>query len=77
MNYFLITYDRSSGELTDLREFTASERDVALQERFALERAHRRDTDVEVVLVGSESLDALKQTHSRYFKTAGELAEAL
>lgn len=77
MNYFLITYDRSEGKLKDLRRFAASQRDDALSHRFALERANRSNANIEIVLLGAQSIEALKKTHSRYFKTPGELAAAL
>ena len=77
MKYFLIKYDRHEGELKELREFGPSERQAALKERFALERANRLNADIEVVLLGAQSIDALYRTHSRYFKTPDELAAAL
>ncbi len=38
----------------------------AMEYRLKLEAA-RTDTDVEIVVLVSKSLDTLKQTHSRYF----------
>jgi hypothetical protein len=77
MRYFLLVYDRAHGKLLDdLREYPASERHQALQERFRQELAYRNQPDVEVVVLGAESREALKRTHSRYFKTIGELASA-
>ena len=45
----------------------------ALLRRLELEKT-RSDEDVEIVSLVSDSLDTIRQTHSRYFK--GELASA-
>lgn len=36
------------------------------------EDAYRGRTDIEVVLLGSDSLETLKQTHGHYFESASE-----
>jgi hypothetical protein len=61
--YFLLEYHRPSGELRTLVEY--SDGHEAMEHRFALERDN--DRDVEVVVLCAESLDTIKQTHSRYF----------
>ena len=48
--------------------------EVALAIRTGLERAHLNDPDFEVVLLASESEQALLKTHARYFKNAASLA---
>ncbi|MYE32278.1 MAG: hypothetical protein F4X80_06450 [Chloroflexi bacterium] len=69
MKHFLIDYDRSSGEVTvqtfermddAIRAYTSSELEAL-------------GTMREVVLLGSESEDDLRETHARYFL---EIAEA-
>lgn len=77
MSYFLLVYDRAQGRLTrDVEQFSETERQAALRKRFKLELDEREHPDVEVVLLGADSLDALKLTHARYFKTFGELVSA-
>jgi hypothetical protein len=73
MRYFLVVYNRSTGAV-EVKDFAASQRERALEERFARELTERGRSEIEVVLLGAESLAALKRTHSRYFKTARELA---
>lgn len=73
MKLFLLVYDRKAGTLISRREFSAEQRADALEERFAQERTRADQTDVEVVLLGAESWEALERTHSRYFKTMREL----
>lgn len=72
MNYFLIVYNRRSGQ-SAVREFGPDEREAALHERFRLEAA-RDDRDIEVVVVGSPSLEVLRRTHGRYFNSVEKLA---
>jgi hypothetical protein len=64
MKHWLIVYERNPGKLLRCDEFSDSHE--ALQERFVIERNHRGDTNLEVVVIGG-SLDTIKRTHSRYF----------
>jgi|Tabmets5t2r1_1033131.scaffolds.fasta_scaffold257134_2 hypothetical protein len=72
MSYFLLVYDRSTGKLRELTEFDDADREAALAERFARERDTEGDPNLEIVLLGAPSEEALRRTHSRYFKTARE-----
>lgn len=74
MSYYLVIYDRSTGAV-DVEEFADDERDLALQRRFARERQQRDHPEIEVVVLGAESREALERTHARYFKTVQELAK--
>lgn len=75
MNSYLVVYDRRSGH-RDITEYPGpGGRTVALQERLRVERKHRRD-HVEVVVITANSQDELRRTHSRYFGTVSELADA-
>jgi hypothetical protein len=71
---FLVVYNRRTGERT-LREFPEGYGREAIRERFAQERLHRDDPDIEVVVLGSSSRDELMKTHSRYFRSAEEILE--
>jgi hypothetical protein len=73
MSYYLLVYDRSTGAV-EVEEFANEERDLALHRRFAHEREQRNLPDIEVVVLGAESREALERTHARYFKTFQELA---
>jgi hypothetical protein len=76
VQYFLLEYRRSSGVL-ERAENVGTDPDKALRLRFLCEMHHKDDSDLEVVLLSAPSLDALKQTHSRYFKTDSELRQDL
>ena len=64
---FLIVYRRSSGDLVSIDAYTDGSAAVAALNSLD---AGTNDADVETVLLGSESLEALKITHARYFVSA-------
>lgn len=72
MNHYLVVFDRSKGEVLRLQRF--SDRDDALQARFAEERDHRGESDIEIVVLGAISGESLRRTHGRYFKDFEQLA---
>jgi len=74
VKFFLLVYDKRAGTLREEREYPASEKARAFEERRDLMLQHRLDPNVEVALLGAESRDSLIRTHSRYFKTLQELA---
>lgn len=72
MKHFLLIYDRTQGEL---REKWMVFEDVveATRERNRREREFVADPNIEVVVIGSASLEDLTRTHSRYFYSAEAL----
>lgn len=77
MTIYLIEYDRSTGMVVTLKEFTDSERFDAENSRLVKELDLRRTgSDHEVVLLEAASKDALLKTHRRYFKDVKDIAEA-
>jgi hypothetical protein len=72
MNHYLVVFDRSTGKVLQREQF--SDRNEALAARFAVERERRGEADVEVVVLGAQSWEALKRTHGRYFKNFDQLA---
>ena len=73
MRYFLVVYNRSTGAV-EVKGFSASQREQALEERFDRELAERDRPEMEVVSLGAESRAALEKTHARYFHSVEELA---
>jgi len=73
MNHYLVVFARSKGELLRHQEYR--NQGDALEARFAEERNHRGDPDIEVVVLGASSWDALMRTHARYFKRLDQLAD--
>lgn len=76
MKHFLIVYRRGEGRLLECRDL-GTDRAAATSKRLATERTHVADPDVEVVILSAKSREVLERTHSRYFRTARELAEDL
>jgi hypothetical protein len=74
MRNFLVVYNRRTG-VNRVHEFPEGCGREAIRQRFALEREHRGDPDVEVVVLGGDSREELAKTHSRYFRSAREIIE--
>lgn len=74
---FLLEYERSAGELRTLREFREDERPLAEAARLDLELGlFRQGIEREVVLLDALSLEALKQTHRRYFEDLPQIVRS-
>ena len=72
MNHYLVVFDRSKGQV--LRHKLYHDRNDALAARFAAERKHSGEPDIEVVVLGARSWADVKRTHGRYFKGLGQIA---
>lgn len=69
IRHFLLVYDHELGRLIELQEFDSS--DDAVQAYAAKEKEIvERDTLIEIVLIGSDSLDTVKLTHANYFDSS-------
>ena len=66
MPYYLMRFDRSTLEEPAFEEFF--DRAEASARHRVAEREAPADVDVDVVLFSARSLDALRVTHSSYFK---------
>jgi hypothetical protein len=66
IKHFLLVFDHSAGRMIDVTEF-GEDGDAALAAYAAKERELRNRADVEIVLIGSDSLDTVKITHANYF----------
>lgn len=68
---FLVKYRRSTGTLLSFEQFSSSQQQLdALNNYENLDESGKLvlDHDVEIVALASESPEALKITHGRYFK---------
>lgn len=66
--HFLLVFDHAQGKLVECKEFTSSDEAVqayAEKEREVVERGG--PSRLEVVLIGSDSIDTVRQTHANYF----------
>jgi hypothetical protein len=74
IRYFLIAYDRHRGILLEEpRDF--DDEAAAVDAYASAERDHAGDRNIEIVLVGADSLETIKTTHSNYFSNG--LVDAL
>ena len=67
---FLIHYNRSAGEIVELKQFEQSQRVQAEDARLEMELdlIGKKDGD-EVCLLEAGSIEALRKTHRRYFES--------
>lgn len=66
IRHFLLVFDHSADQLIDVQEFgTDSER--AVEAYATRERDLEKGSRIEVVLIGSDSLETIMQTHANYF----------
>ncbi len=72
IKHFLLVYDVARS-LAKVEEF-GIDYDGALLAYSAREKEHEFDPAVEVVLLGADSIDTIKKTHSSYFVTPSEHA---
>jgi hypothetical protein len=72
--FFLIDYDRPQGRIVSMQTFPDTDYMAAMDARLEIELDlfHRKIPDREVVVLQADSLETLKVTHSRYFKTLQE-----
>lgn len=67
---FLITFDHDTRKQISLEEFRNSAQ--ALRAYSEREEQYRDNPRVEVVLLGADSIDAVKVTHSNYFEDTAD-----
>lgn len=67
VTYFLVVYDSDSRSLVEMPEYNAAEVEAALEAYFQKEQEYKDRPYIEVVLLGSRSLEDVKVTHARYF----------
>lgn len=66
LEHFILVYDHRRGDLVEEIPF-GQDSDAAVRAYSDLERQHRDDKGIEIVLVGSDSFDTIRQTHANYF----------
>lgn len=66
INHFLLVYDRAIGHLLEVAEF-GTDCTAAIKRYQELERQHAANNRMDIVLVGSDSLETIKVTHANYF----------
>jgi hypothetical protein len=65
LHHFLLVFDHRQGRLIKNDQYENSDEAVAAYSR--AEREHEGTPDLEIVLIGSDSLETVKRTHANYF----------
>lgn len=65
IQHFLVTYFTREARV-EVKEF-GNDHDAALREYMELEHRYRDREDLDIVLLGADSLETVKRTHSSYF----------
>lgn len=65
MIHFLLVFDHGKNELVEATPF--EDANEAASRYALLEERHRGSKSLEIVLVGSDSLETIHQTHGNYF----------
>jgi hypothetical protein len=63
--HYLLVFDHDKDQLVHEEQFEDS--DTAVQAYFEMEESHRNTPMIEIVLIGSDSLETVKLTHANYF----------
>lgn len=67
INHFLLVYDRQEGVQREIIEF-GTDIAAALKRYQELEHAHAENPRIDIVLVGSDSIETIRITHANYFE---------
>ncbi len=68
IRHFLVIYDIAARE-AHVDDHFGGDLEAALEAYSQAEETYRGRGDVEVVLLGADSIDTIKKTHSSYFST--------
>ena len=66
IQHFLLVFDHGQRRLLKVQEF-GSDLDAASEAYTSVEAENRENPLIDIVLVGSDSLDSVRVTHSTYF----------
>ncbi len=66
IKHFLLVFDHEQGQLIREEHFE-TDAAGALAAYAAMEREHQADRLIEIVLIGSDSIDTVKLTHANYY----------
>ncbi len=76
IEHFLLVFDHDKGRLVDRQDFGV-DGSAALAAYAAKEAEYRERPRIEVVLVGSDSIETVRRTHANYFEETPGLSKYL
>jgi hypothetical protein len=75
MVHFLLVFDHAQERLLENQKFVDTE--AASAAYSAMEARHRGSQNLEIVLVGADSIETIYKTHGHYFATQAAQSEYL
>ena len=66
IQHFLLVFDHAQGHLIDMVEF-GNDGDQAVAAYAEKESAYQGSRNIEIVLIGSDSIETVQLTHANYF----------
>ncbi len=66
IQHFLLVFDHAQGQLIEEQHFQ-EDGPAALAAYAAKEKEHNGDRSVEIVLIGSDSIETVRLTHANYY----------
>jgi hypothetical protein len=69
--HFLLVYDHGQRKLVHRDRY--EDADEAAEAYARMEREHRGDKNLEIVLVGADSIETIRKTHGNYFNGASPM----
>lgn len=76
IQHFLLVFDHAEGRLVEERHFQ-EDGAKALEAYSATERQHQGDRSVEIVLIGSDSIETVRLTHANYYEGSATVSKYL
>jgi len=76
IQHFLLVFDHAKGALITERDF-GSDSDAALAAYAECERQHRGNDLIEIVLIGSDSIETVRLTHANYYNGTATVSKYL
>lgn len=67
IQHFILVFDHTKGRLVESPIAYGDDSKSALAHYSELEKTYRHDPNMDIVLVGSDSLETVKITHANYF----------
>jgi hypothetical protein len=68
LHQFLLVYNAATQDLLEANDL-GPDTNAAITAYAECEERHRNDRDIQVVLISSDSIETIKQTHGHYFGT--------
>lgn len=66
IHHFLLVFDHGAGQMIEQIDFGTDSK-AAVAAYAAKEHEYRDRKDIEIVLVGSDSIETIRHTHANYF----------